>query len=239
MTQPRISVVIPCLDEQELLPAALASVREEADELLVVDGGSRDASPALALAAGAVLLHAPPGRGGQLRAGAERARGDWLLFLHADTRLEAGWADDLRALPPPVVGGAFRLAIDAPGWGPRLLEQAVDLRTRLLGLPYGDQALFARRSAYDAAGGFGPLPLMEDVDFVRRLRRQGPPAWLRRRALTSARRLRRHGLAGATLRNWRVLACYLLGVSPERLVHLYDSPSPEGRGPRGDQRRAA
>jgi rSAM/selenodomain-associated transferase 2 len=230
--------VIPCLDEQELLPAALASVRE-ADELVVVDGGSRDGSAGLARQAGALVLQAPPSRGGQLRAGAEAARGDWLLFLHADTRLEAGWAGDLRALPPGVVGGAFRLAIDAPGWGPRLLERAVDLRTRLLGLPYGDQALFARRSAYDAAGGFRPLPLMEDVDFVRRLRRQGPPAWLRRRALTSARRLRRHGLAGATLRNWRVLGCYLLGVSPERLVRLYDSPSPEGRGRRGDQRRAA
>jgi len=239
MTLSRISVVIPCLDEQELLPAALASAREGADELVVVDGGSRDGSCQLAREAGALVLQAPASRGGQLRVGAEAARGDWLLFLHADTRLEAGWAGDLRALPPPVVGGAFSLAIDAPGWGPRLLERAVDLRTRLLGLPYGDQALFARRSAYDAAGGFRPLPLMEDVDFVGRLRRQGPLAWLRRRALTSARRLRRHGLAGATLRNWRVLGCYLLGVSPERLVRLYDSPSPEGRGPRGNQRRAA
>ena len=226
-------MVIPCLDEQELLPAALASAREGRGELIVVDGGSRDASPRLAREAGATLLEAPRGRGAQLRAGAERATGAWLLFLHADTRLEPGWAAEIRALPPDVVGGAFRLALDGPGAGLRLVERAVDLRTRWLGLPYGDQALFARRPAYDAAGGFAPLPLMEDVDFLRRLRRQGRLAWLRRRAVTSARRQRRLGLVGAWLRNWRVFALYQLGVSPERLFRLYDSPPPGRRGRTG------
>jgi rSAM/selenodomain-associated transferase 2 len=226
---PAISVVIPTLDEEARVASAIRSVRAEADEVLVVDGGSRDATRAVASAEGARLLEAPAGRGRQQDAGARAAGGDWLVFLHADTRLEAGWAAALRALPPDVVGGAFRLAVDAPGPGFRLLEGAVRARVRLFALPYGDQALFARRDAYLRVGGMPHLPLMEDVAFVRRLRRAGRLAFPEARALTSARRWERHGLVGTTLRNWSLLALYAAGAAPERLARLYGKergPSP-------------
>ena len=157
--KPSISVVIPTLNEESRLPAAIRSVRGEA-EVLVVDGGSRDQTLAVAAAEGAQVLESTPGRGRQLDAGARASKGGWLVFLHADTRLEAGWSQALDALPPDVVGGAFRLAIDAPGAGFRLLELGVRARLQLFRLPYGDQALFARREAYERIGGIPHLPLM-------------------------------------------------------------------------------
>jgi rSAM/selenodomain-associated transferase 2 len=218
-----ISVVIPALDEEACLARTIRSVAGDA-EVIVVDGWSRDRSREVAESVGAVVLSCPPSRGAQLGCGARRATGDWLLFLHADTWLEAGWADDIRGLGPKAVGGAFRLAIDAPGRGYRLVEAAVGLRSRLLGLPYGDQGLFVRRSVYDRMGGIAAVPLMEDVDFVRRLKAEGRLALPRTRAFTSARRWERHGLVGATVRNWGLLALYAAGLSPARLARLYGSP---------------
>lgn len=218
-----ISVVIPTLDEESRLAAAVRSVRAQG-EVVVVDGGSRDQTRAVAAAEGALVLDSPPGRGRQLDAGARAARGEWLVFLHADTRLEAGWAEALESLPADVVGGAFRLAIDAPGAGFRVIEMGVRARVRLFQLPYGDQALFARREAYERIGGMPHLPLMEDVAFVRRLRRAGRLAFLRPRAFTSPRRWERHGLVGATLRNWWLLFLYGMGHPPARLARRYRPP---------------
>jgi hypothetical protein len=220
--RPSISVVIPALDEESRLAAAVRSVRGQA-EVLVVDGGSRDQTRAVAAVEGARVLDSPPGRGRQLDAGARAARGDWLVFLHADTRLESGWAEALQSLPTDVVGGAFRLAIDAPGAGFRVIESGVRVRVRLFRLPYGDQALFARREAYARVGGMPDLPLMEDVAFVARLRRAGRLAFLRPRAFTSARRWERHGLVGATLRNWWLLFLYGIGHPPAQLARRYRS----------------
>jgi rSAM/selenodomain-associated transferase 2 len=219
-----ISVIIPTLDEEARLAAAIRSVRAEA-EVVVVDGGSRDATCAVADAEGASVFTSPVGRGRQLDTGARAAGGEWLVFLHADTRLEPGWAEALRALPPGVVGGAFRLAIDAGGRGYRVLEMGVRARLRLFGLPYGDQALFARREVYERIGGIPHLALMEDVAFVGRLRRAGPLAFLPVRAFTSARRWQQNGLVGATLRNWWLLLLYALGQPPERLARRY-RPAP-------------
>ena len=216
----RISVVVPALDEGENVGAAVASARE-ADEVIVVDGGSSDDTAARAAAAGARVVPSARGRGVQQRTGAETATGDWLVFLHADTRLDPGFSATLRALPGDVAGGAFRLVIDAPGAGFRLVEAAVSVRCRLFRLPYGDQAIFARRRAYDAAGGMPPLPLMEDVAFVHALRRRGRLVVPALRARTSARRWHRHGIVGTTVRNWALLAAWRLGVSPERLARLY------------------
>jgi hypothetical protein len=166
-----------------------------------------------------------PSRGLQLQAGAGRASGDWVLFLHADTWLEPGWADEVRELGRDVVGGAFRLAIDAAGPGYRLVEAAVALRSLFFTLPYGDQGLFVRRPVYDRMGGIAAQPLMEDVDFVRRLRKEGRLTLARRRAFTSPRRWERHGLVGATVRNWRALGLYAVGVSPDRLARTYGTRS--------------
>jgi hypothetical protein len=218
----RISAVIPALDEEACLARAIGSVSAEA-EVIVVDGRSRDGTREVAGALGAVVLSCPPSRGGQMGLGASRATGDWLVFLHADTWLEPGWASAVRSIGPGAVGGAFRLAIDSCRRAYRLVEAAVDVRSRWLGLPYGDQALFVRREAYDRMGGMAPFPLMEDVDLVRRLKRAGPLVHLPQRAFTSARRWERHGLVGTSLRNWALLAFYAAGVPPARLARMYDA----------------
>jgi rSAM/selenodomain-associated transferase 2 len=217
-----ISVVIPALDEEGRVGASVRSVRDDA-EVIVVDGGSADGTRVEAAAAGAIVIASERGRGAQLAAGARAAGGEWLVFLHADTRLEAGWAGALRSLPAAVVGGAFRFALDPPRRRYRWLEAGVALRCRLFRLPYGDQGLFARRTAYFAMGGFRPLPLMEDVDFARRLARAGPLAFPALRAFTSARRFERRGMLATSLRNLWLLALYSAGRSPARLARLYGS----------------
>jgi uncharacterized protein len=215
-----VSVVIPTLDEERCLGAAIQSVSADA-EVIVVDGGSSDATREVAGREGALILTAPRGRGRQLDEGARAASGDWLVFLHADTTLETGWAEALRALSPDVVGGAFRFAVASPRGGFRIVERAVSLRVRLFALPYGDQGLFVRREVYARIGGFPHLPLMEDVAFVARLRRAGPLAFPAVRAFTSPRRWDRYGIVGTTLRNWSLLGLYAAGRSPERLARRY------------------
>jgi rSAM/selenodomain-associated transferase 2 len=221
---PRISVVIPALDEESGISRAIASVAR-ADEVVVVDGGSRDRTRAEAAAAGASILPSPAGRGVQLDAGARATSGDWIVFLHADTRLEAGWREAILDVPASCPGGAFRFAVDSPRRAFRLVERGVGWRCRLFALPYGDQALFARRTSYERAGGFPHLPLFEDVAFVRRLRREGHLALLGPRAFTSPRRWERHGIFATTARNLWLLARYLAGRSPEDLARQY-APRP-------------
>lgn len=215
-----IGVVIPALDEAAQVAASVASVRD-ADDVVVVDGGSTDGTPAAAEAAGARVVAGPRGRGAQLAAGASAVRGDWLVFLHADTRLDGSWAGELTGLPPKVVGGAFRFALDSPRPSARLIELGVALRCALFRLPYGDQAIFATREAYEAAGGFESQPLLEDVDFVRRLRRLGPLRFPRSRALTSARRFEERGMLRTMLLNWLIMTLDAAGVSRQRLARLY------------------
>jgi rSAM/selenodomain-associated transferase 2 len=224
---PGVSVIIPALDEEAQVAAAVRSVRDHA-EVIVVDGGSADRTCEVAAAAGARVLRSPRGRGSQMDAGAREARGEWIVLLHADTWLDAGWADALRALPADVVGGAFRFAVDSPRPAYRVLERGVATRCRLFHLPYGDQGIFARRRTYEEVGGIPHLPLMEDVAFVRRLRRAGRLAFPAVRALTSPRRWERQGVAVTTLKNLSLVAWYALGASPERLARVYEGrPRPE------------
>ena len=213
-----LSAIIPTLNAGEALASCLASL-SDADEIIVADGGSTDATPAIARAAGATIVNSERGRGVQLAKGKAVARGDALLFVHADTRLSPGWrtlADaHLAASRRPA---CFRLKLDDSAWQARLIERAVLLRTRLAGLPYGDQGLLVSRAAYEAAGGFRPLVLMEDVDLVRRLAK---PVILDGDALTSADRWRRDGWARRSLRNLTCLSLWRLGVSPDRIAKIY------------------
>jgi rSAM/selenodomain-associated transferase 2 len=221
-----LSAVIPTWNEAASLPRALAALRPAPmlHEIVVADGGSSDETIAVARAAGARVVVARHGRGPQLAAGAVAACGDWLLFLHADCRLEPGWDGAVRAFvgAPGAAGraGYFDLVLDDPAPAARRLERIVAWRCRWLALPYGDQGLLIARSLYDEVGGFPPLPLMEDVELVRRLGRRRL-ARIGARALVSARRYRRDGYSRRSLRNLICLSLYFAGVPPERLRPLY------------------
>jgi rSAM/selenodomain-associated transferase 2 len=158
-----------------------------------------------------------------MNAGAAAARGDVLLFLHADTRLPDGFADAVaRALADPhVVGGHFAVALDAPGWRYRLTERLISGRSRLTGVATGDQAIFVRRAVFQALGGFAPLPLMEDIDLMRRLKHRGRVAALRERVVSSARRWERNGFWRTVLLMWTLRLAYYAGVSPTALARFY------------------
>lgn len=224
--QIRISVVIPALNAAATLPQPLASLRDAAvvKEIIVVDGGSSDTTVSVARAAGAVAIRAARGRGTQLAAGAAAASGEWLLFLHADCRLEAGWeaAVDAFLAAPHAAGcaGYFDFALDDPSSAARRMERIVAWRCRVLALPYGDQGLLITRRLYDAVGGFAPLPLMEDVDLARRLGRHRLFR-IGARCIASARRYRHGGYWRRPLRNLLCLGLYFAGLPPDRIVRLY------------------
>jgi len=219
-------VVIPTLDAADDLPQALEPLAGSrlVSEIIVSDGGSRDDTIAIARAGGARVVNGRPGRGTQLAAGAAVASSEWLLFLHADCRLMPGWEDAVATfLAAPAAAeraGYFAFALDDPSAAARRLERIVAWRCRALALPYGDQGLLIARGLYDAVGGFVPIPLMEDVDLVRRLgrRRLMPiPALI----VASARRYRGGGYLHRPLRNLFCLSLYFAGVPPWRIARLY------------------
>jgi len=227
-----ISVIIPTLDAEAGLGTTLAAlvpatVQGVVREVIISDGGSRDGTEMIADAAGAHFLEAPRGRGSQLAAGARTARFDWLLFLHADTMLEPGWEQETAAFiervdtgERPLAAAAFRFALDDYGLKPRLLESLVGARCALLRFPYGDQGLLIPRRLYHALGGYSPLPVMEDVDLVRRLERK-QLVMLRSRAVTSAVRYKRDGYFSRALRNFACVSLYYMRVPPKTLARLY------------------
>ncbi len=222
---PQLSVVVPALNATRHLPACLASLEEaEASEVILVDGGSSDGTAELAASLGAKVIASPRGRGIQLKTGGEAAQGDWLLFLHADTSLQSGWTQEAAAFMATPENrekaAAFRFALDDPSPQARRVERLADWRARRLGLPYGDQGLLISRAFYQSLGGFKPLPLMEDVEIVRRIGRRRL-AFLEVRAVTSPERYLRGGWWGRPARNVVLLGGYFLGLPPRFLARLY------------------
>jgi rSAM/selenodomain-associated transferase 2 len=217
----RLSVVIPTLNAAATLPATLDCLRG-VGEVIVADGGSHDATRRLAEDWGARVLDAPSGRGPQLAAGAKEARGDWLLFLHADTRLAAGWraAVDAHIAEKAERAAYFRLHLDDEARAARRIERLAAWRARRFGLPYGDQALLVPAPLYRALGGHRPVPLMEDVDLVRRIGR-ARLVELPVGAITSASRYRRDGWIARPVRNLTCLTLWFAGVPPRLIARLY------------------
>jgi rSAM/selenodomain-associated transferase 2 len=220
-----LSIVIPVLDEARGIAAALAALaplREQGAEVVVVDGGSRDDTRSLASAQCDRLVDAPRGRGAQMNAGARAARGEFLVFLHADTRLPADGERAIRAALARGEWGRFDVTIEGADRLLALVATMMNIRSRLTGIATGDQAIFVRRAAFDAVGGFPEIALMEDIALCKRLRRRSQPVCLRERVTTSARRWRRHGTLRTIFLMWRLRLAYALGVDPRRLAHRYD-----------------
>ncbi len=216
-------MVIPALNEAGVIAEAVRSAAAEGAEVIVVDGGSADGTPERAAAAGAIVVHSAPGRARQLGVGAGQARGEGVVFLHADTRLPPAWGRGVaEALADPgAAGGCFRFRFDARSPALALVEWGVRLRVALLGLPYGDQALFVRRSVLERIGGVPQVPIMEDLDLVRALTREGRLVRLPQAIETSARRYRERGTLRTVLRNTFALCAWRLGLDRDRIAAWY------------------
>jgi rSAM/selenodomain-associated transferase 2 len=216
-------VVIPALDAQATLAGTVASL-DGAEEIVVVDGGSTDDTVRIAESLGVRVLRTPKSRGSQLAAGAAAAHGEWLLFVHADTRLQRGWREAvdefIAAADSRTKAAAFRFGLDDDSDQARRLERIVRWRVHTLGLPYGDQGLLIHRDFYRQLGGFRAMPIMEDVDFALRIGRRRfvtvPVA-----AHTSARRWRENGWILRSLHNLLCLSLYFLGVPPRLIARIY------------------
>ncbi len=233
-----LSLVIPVLNEAENLEDVLRNAASACPgaELIVVDGGSRDGTPELvARFPGVRLLQSERGRAVQMNAGGAAAQGDILMFLHADTRLPTGAAAAVAAAlrDPEVVGGRFDIRLDSRRVLIRAVANLMNTRSRLTGIATGDQAMFVRRSVFAAVGGFPRIPLMEDVEFSRQVKRLGRLAALRLQVTASARKWEREGILRTILLMWSLRLLYWLGVSPVRLHGWYYPrlESPRDQGP--------
>ena len=227
---PALCIVVPVLDEAPNLAAclgALQPLRQRGTRVVVVDGGSSDDSLAIARDLADIAFIAPQGRARQMNAGAAACSAELLLFLHADTRLPHN-ADTLvrRATLGRTHWGRFDVTIDSPRPVMRIVEGLMNLRSRWTGIATGDQAIFVRKDLFDQIGGFPDQPLMEDVALSTLLKRHGPPACLRERVTTSARRWERHGPWRTILLMWRLRAAYFFGADPSRLAQRYGYRSP-------------
>ena len=220
----KISVIIPTLNEVDALAQTIPTARGGQNvEVIVVDASDGHATRRVAEELGCLAISSPPGRALQLNLGATQASGDIFLFLHADTRLPEGFDEFVRqALQDErVIAGAFRLRIDAAGRALRFIEWIVNLRSRSFGVPYGDQAIFLRRDDFESISGFAELPIMEDFEFMHRLRGRGRIAIAPDSVVTSARRWNKLGPWRTTLLNQFIILAYRFGVSPDRLARWY------------------
>lgn len=226
--KPLISIILPVLNEQATINSVLTHLhclfRNWPSEIIVVDGDARKRTLSVISDPEVKKISSVKGRGIQMAAGARVAEGDLLLFLHADTRLPSTAPQDIQSIlhDKNTAACAFDLAIDDAHPVFRMIEKTANVRSRISGLPFGDQALCIKREWYDKVGGFRPYPLMEDVDLMRRLKRiRGRVKIFPAKVRTSARRWHKEGILYCTLRNWMILALYFLGVRPQSLMRFY------------------
>ncbi|MFD1008250.1 TIGR04283 family arsenosugar biosynthesis glycosyltransferase [Oceanisphaera ostreae] len=218
-----LSIIMPMLNEAKALPTTLTALQHKAcyAELILVDGGSNDHSVAIAKHYGATVLTAPAGRAQQMNMGAEQATGDYLLFLHADTQLPSNFELLVRSALAQHQWGRFDVAINGQHPMLRVISVMMNLRSRWSGIATGDQALFVRRSAFKAVGGFPEQDLMEDIALSLRLKRLGPPACLRQKVLTSGRRWEQNGVWRTIWLMWWLRFAYWRGECPSKLARRY------------------
>lgn len=218
-----VAVIVPALDEEREIVATLESVGLDEDhDIIVVDGGSRDATKAAAAGFGARVIDSAPGRARQMNAGAQATDARVLLFLHADTRLPQGWSALVRgAIDDGAVAGRFDVQLRGRHPMLRVVAAFMNARSRWSRIYTGDQAIFVRRSVFESIGGYPPIPLMEDIALSRRLKQKGPIACLSARVCTSGRRWETHGVFRTIGLMWWLRFAYFVGVSPERLAAMY------------------
>ncbi|MFQ5351274.1 MAG: TIGR04283 family arsenosugar biosynthesis glycosyltransferase [Thermoanaerobaculia bacterium] len=218
----RLAIIIPALEEERSLGRILPAVTGLGDELVVSDGGSTDGTVATARRLGVRVVEGTPGRGPQLNRGAAASAAEILLFLHADSLPPAGAAEAIRrAVAAGAEGGGFQVHFEGEGGGVRLGSRLVNLRTRLTRLPLGDQGQFVSRAVFEELGGYRDWPILEDLDFARRLRRRGKLVILPLAMRTSFRRYQKRGVVRTVVVNWLIWLLFALGVSPHRLARLY------------------
>ncbi|NCS66681.1 MAG: glycosyl transferase [Hydrogenophilaceae bacterium CG1_02_62_390] len=225
---PWLSIVIPALNEADTIVATLArlqALRAGGHEVIVVDGGSTDATVARAEPLADRILAAPRGRARQMNAGAAVARGDVLVFLHADTRLPEQAVAVIRSALRHRLWGRFDVDIEGRAWMLRMVAAGMNLRSRLTGIATGDQTLFISRTAFAAVGGYPEQSLMEDIELSKRLNKLGPPACPRERVVTSGRRWEVNGVWRTILLMWRLRFDYWRGVPATRLATRYHAPA--------------
>ncbi len=224
MLKEKISIIIPVLNEASTINKTLASIENASNiEIILVDGGSEDETVAIAQSCGIKVLSSPPGRATQMNKGAAAATGDILLFLHADTRLPNNFDTSVRQSLqiPKTIAAAFELKIDSDMPSLRLIEKMVNLRSRYLQMPYGDQAIFLKASVFGQISGFRDIPIMEDFELVRRLQPLGKIEIVPAPVLTSGRRWEKLGVLKTTLINQLIILGYFLGIPPAQLASWY------------------
>lgn len=220
----KVSVIIPTFNESTVLFETLTRLKQnDPFETIIGDGGSQDDTADIARRHGAMVIQSKQGRAVQMNAAAQEAQGDLLLFLHADSYVDSkGYQKMVDTMTREFyLGGAFSLQIDSTQPGLRRIARCANWRSRYLNLVYGDQGIFVRREIFNELKGFSPLPICEDVDFFRRLKKKGPVILLREKAFTSPRRWLAEGVGFTTLRNIAIVSLFLMGFSPATLSRWY------------------
>jgi rSAM/selenodomain-associated transferase 2 len=220
------SIIMPCLNESDTLSASLTHLIETINdpslvEIALCDGGSVDETLQLAREFPVSVLNAPKGRAHQMNTGAENTHGEWLVFLHTDTRLPSNWMRLIQQCPAP--WGRFDVRLSGHHWFFRIIEKAMNLRSRLTSVSTGDQVLFFRRDFFKQLGGFPEIPLMEDIAMSKNARKVSSPGCIRHTVTTSSRRWEQNGIASTILLMWFMRLAYWMGMKPETLHRLYYS----------------